>query len=282
MSGAGAEELEALFGHRFHNPERLERALTHSSWIAENSGLQGDAQAQHPIEEIGGGITEPPPPTPDDNEKYEFLGDAVLTLVVSESLLGLFPAWREGQLSKARANLVNAGSLAEAARRLKLGDHLRLGRGEEKTGGREKSAILADAYEAVIAAIFLDGGLDAARKFIETSLLGAALEENAQRGGRLGEPDHKSRLQEFLQARGWPAAEYRVLSETGPDHRKVFEVEVRVAGRAAAEGTGKSKKEAEQAAAHGAMQQILGSVDTGSATQAADSPSRNTNEESNG
>jgi ribonuclease-3 len=193
----------------------------------------------------------------DDNEKLEFLGDAVLTLVVSESLLSNFPAWREGQLSKARASLVNAGALAEVARRLDLGAHLRLGRGEEKTGGREKPALLADAYEAVVAAIYLDGGLDAARGFIRTSLLDVALDQNGQRGARLGEPDHKSRLQELLQAQGWPAAEYRVVTESGPDHRKMFEVEARVAGRAAAVGSGLNKKEAEQAAARGVMVQLM-------------------------
>jgi len=291
----GAEHLSAIFGHAFNRPERLERALTHSSWIAENTGMRGDAQAHGTGEELGGAAAQTAPAgspftaealSPEDNEKYEFLGDAVLTLVVSESLLGLFPAWREGQLSKARASLVNAGSLAEAARRLNLGNHLRLGRGEEKTGGREKPAILADAYEAVIAAIFLDGGLDAARGFIERSLLGAALKENGQQGGRLGEPDHKSRLQEFLQARGWPPAEYRVLSESGPDHQKVFEVEARVVGRGKAEGRGKSKKEAEQVAAYGAMAMLLESVEPTLPTDAGDSAAKSLNrattEETNG
>jgi ribonuclease-3 len=292
------EQLAARFGHRFNRPEHLERALTHSSWIAENSAARSESQAQQISEKPGDGAS-PPTTTssetapssapitpelsaPEDNEKYEFLGDAVLTLVVSESLLGLFPAWREGQLSKARASLVNAVSLAEAARRLNLGSHLRLGRGEEKTGGRDKPAILADAFEAVIAAIFLDGGLDAARRFVERTLLGAALEENAQPGGRLGQPDHKSRLQEFLQARGWPAAEYRVLSESGPDHRKVFEVEVHVAGRATAEGRGRSKKEAEQAAASGAMAQILEAVARTPTGQELSSTSRAAAEETNG
>lgn len=292
------EELAARFGHRFDRPEHLERALTHSSWVAENSGARGEAQAQTFSEKTVYGASSPAssssqtapssPPAPpelsapEDNEKYEFLGDAVLTLVVSESLLGLFPAWREGQLSKARASLVNAGSLAEAARRLNLGNHLRLGRGEEKTGGREKPAILADAYEAVVAAIFLDGGLDAARRFIDRTLLGAALEENAQPGGRLGQPDHKSRLQEFLQARGWPAAEYRVLSESGPDHRKVFEVEARVVGRATAEGHGKTKKEAEQVAAYGVMAQILEAVERTPSGQDLNRASRAATEETNG
>jgi ribonuclease-3 len=234
MVASAQEMLESLLGHRFDRPDWLERALTHSSWMAENAPKAGEPEA-------------------DDNEKLEFLGDAVLALVVSESLLASFPAWREGELSKARATLVNSGALAEAARRLDLGAHLRLGRGEEKTGGREKTALLADAYEAVVAALFLDAGLPAARQFIERSLLAWAL---AQQAERLGRADHKSHLQEMLQAKGWPAASYRVVSETGPDHRKVFEVEVIVAGRAAASGQGTSKKEAEQIAARGVIEQL--------------------------
>jgi len=251
MAGAATGRLEELLGHKFHKQEWLERALTHSSWLAENPAPKlDDSQAESltpPGEQLATIANE-------DNEKLEFLGDAVLTLVVSESLLAGFPAWREGQLSKARASLVNAGALAEAARRLGLGAHLRLGRGEEKTGGREKPSILADAYEAVVAAVFLDGGLDAAHAFVERSLLGAGVLGQMD---QLGEPDHKSRLQEMIQARGWPSPDYRVIAETGPDHRKVFEVEVRVAGRASAIGTGLNKKEAEQAAARGVIAQLL-------------------------
>jgi ribonuclease-3 len=250
MAGAATERLEELLGHKFRSPELLERALTHSSWLAENPSPKLD-------EPKGDSLPPPVEGSPafanDDNEKLEFLGDAVLTLVVSESLLAGFPAWREGQLSKARASLVNASALAEAARRLGLGAHLRLGRGEEKTGGREKPSILADAYEAVVAAVFLDGGLEAAHAFVERSLLSASLLGQMD---QLGEPDHKSRLQEMIQARGWPSPDYRIVAETGPDHRKVFEVEVRVAGRASAVGTGLNKKEAEQAAARGVIAQL--------------------------
>ncbi len=250
MAGAATERLEELLGHKFQSPEWLERALTHSSWLAENPGPRPDElQSESPDrlpERFLSFVNQ-------DNEKLEFLGDAVLTLVVSESLLAGFPAWREGQLSKARASLVNAGALAEAARRLDLGAHLRLGRGEEKTGGREKPSILADAYEAVVAAIFLDGGLGAARAFVERSVLDAVVPRQMD---HLGEPDHKSRLQEMIQARGWPSPEYRVIAETGPDHRKIFEVEVRVAGSASAVGTGLNKKEAEQAAARGVIAQL--------------------------
>lgn len=262
MAGAGRAQLESLIGYTFKSPERLERALTHSSWLAENSTSRTEGQAAEIAAEFGGDAAAS---VRDDNEKLEFLGDAVLTLVVSESLLGNFPNWREGHLSKARASLVNAAALAEVARGLGLGAYLLLGRGEEKTGGREKPALLADAYEAVVAAVFLDGGLDAARGFIERSLLAAAFRQDNQRGGRLGQPDHKSRLQELLQGRGWPAAEYHVVNESGPDHRKIFEVEARIGGHISALGSGLNKKEAEQAAASRAVA-LLMEADSAKAT----------------
>ncbi len=226
-------ELEAALGHRFRQRDWLECALTHSSRRQEAAATPGA----------------------EDNEKLEFLGDAVLGALVSEYLVTSFPDWSEGQLSKSRAKLVNATSLHGAARRLGLGRHLRLGRGEEKTGGREKTAVLADAYEAVVAAIYLDAGLDAARTFVRSSLLEPAMGAGAQ---QLGQPDHKSGLQELLQARGQPPAEYRVVSEKGPDHRKTFVVEVCVAGRAVASGAGANKKEAEQAAARLALEELRG------------------------
>ncbi len=226
-------ELEAALGHRFRQPEWLERALTHSSRLAELS------------------VGKPR----QDNEKLEFLGDAVLGMLVSEYLLRSFADWSEGQLSKSRARLVNASSLCAAARRLRIGDYLRLGRGEEKTGGREKPAVLADAYEAVVAAIYLDAGLEAARGFVQRSLLEGAIGE---KGHGLSQPDHKSGLQELLQGRRLPRARYRVVSESGPDHHKTFLVEVCVAGRVVASGAGASKKEAEQAAARLALEQLLG------------------------
>lgn len=230
-------ELEAALGHCFRQSEWLERALTHSSQLPELASERGADQAlQH-------------------NEKLEFLGDAVLGLLVSEFLVNSFPDWSEGRLSKTRAKLVNATSLHGAARRLHLGRYLRLGRGEEKTGGREKPAVLADAYEAVVAAIYLDGGLEEARRFVRRSLLDQAVSEGVD---RLGEPDHKSGLQELLQARGFPPAQYRVVSESGPQHRKTFVVEVCVAGKPLARGTGTNKKEAEQAVARHALQQLLG------------------------
>jgi ribonuclease III len=224
-------ELEAVLGHRFREPGLLLQALMHSSRIPERA-------ADEPS---------------DSNEKLEFLGDAVLELVVSEELVRAFPDWTEGRLSKSRARLVNAASLCLAAERLDLGRHLRLGRGEEKTGGRAKPALLADAYEAVIAAIYLDAGLDAARKFVQRSLVESAIAVEAE---RLCQTDHKSALQELLQSRGMSPGNYYVIAESGPEHEKTFRVEVRIGGKTYAMGTGKTKKEAEQSAAVAALIQL--------------------------
>lgn len=189
----------------------------------------------------------------ESNEKLEFLGDAVLELIVSEELVREFPDWSEGQLSKSRARLVNATAISLSAQRLGLGKYLRLGRGEEKTGGRNKPALLADAYEALIAAVYLDGGLEAARGFVRRSLVEGAIAVEAE---RLGHTDHKSALQEFLQSRGMTPGAYCVIAESGPDHQKTFRVEVRIAGQSAAVGCGRTKKEAEQSAAIAALIQL--------------------------
>jgi ribonuclease III len=181
------------------------------------------------------------------------LGDAVLDMLASEYLIATFPDWSEGQLSKSRARIVNARALELAARRLRLGEHLRLGRGEEKTGGRDKPALLADAFEAVVAAIYLQGGLEAARQVLRHALFESALEE---RGERIADSDRKSALQEYLQGRGQPPAEYRVAGESGPDHQKKFEIEVWVGGACMASGQGSTKKEAEQRAAHTALERL--------------------------
>ena len=233
------EQLEARLGHQFSRPELLERALTHSSAIPE-------LRAAHTAEGSAG-------PLPQDNEQLEFLGDAVLDMLASEYLISLFPQWTEGQLSKSRARLVNARALELAARRLRLGEHFLLGRGEEKTGGRDKPALLADAFEAVIAAVYLDGGLLAAREVLRRALFEQALEE---RGERIAESDRKSALQEFLQGRGQAPAEYRLAGESGPDHRKKFQIEVWVAGECLASGEGTTKKEAEQRAARSALERL--------------------------
>jgi len=224
-------ELESLLGHQFREPRWLHQALMHSSRIPERA-------EQEPAE---------------SNEKLEFLGDAVLELVVSEELVREFPDWSEGQLSKSRARLVNATAISLSAQRLGLGKYLLLGRGEEKTGGRTKPALLADAYEALIAAIYLDGGLEAARGFVRRSLVEGPISVEAE---RLGHTDHKSALQEFLQSRGMTPGAYHVISESGPDHQKTFRVEVRIAGQVTAMGCGRTKKEAEQSAAIAALIQL--------------------------
>jgi ribonuclease III len=233
------EVFEERLGYKFSARELLERALTHSSAVPELRSTGADEAVSALL--------------PRDNERLEFLGDAVLELLTSEHLLVAFPEWSEGQLSKSRARIVNAGSLEAAARRLRLGEHLRLGRGEEKSGGREKQTLLADAFEAVVAAVYLDGGLGAAREVLQRVLFEQALEE---RGERISESDRKSALQELLQGRGRAPAEYRVAGESGPDHQKVFQIEVWIDGERMATGEGSTKKEAEQRAARSALEQL--------------------------
>jgi len=233
-------QLEERLGHRFERRELLEGALTHSSAVSElRAGRPGKIAGEA---------------WPEDNERLEFLGDAVLELLTREYLLEKFPEWSEGQLSKSRARIVNARSLEAAARRLAIGGHLRLGRGEEKTGGREKPALLADAFEAVVAAIYLDAGLGAAREVLRRVLFEQALEERGGEG--MAESDQKSALQEFLQGRGQSPAEYRLARESGPDHQKVFQVEVWANGECLARGEGGTKKEAEQRAARSALERL--------------------------
>jgi ribonuclease III len=225
------EELEQAIGYRFRRPELLERALTHGSAVPEDAATR-----------IGA-----------DNEQLEYLGDAVLGMLVSEHLISRFEQWSEGQLSKSRARLVSASSLCAAGRRLGLGSYLHLGKGEEKTGGREKPALLADAFEAVVAAIYLDGGLPAAREFVKQALLDVAIEAE---GKKLEWSDHKSMLQELLQSRGLSPARYAVVREAGPDHQKTFWIQVDIPGLVNATGMGANKKEAEQSAAAQALEML--------------------------
>lgn len=241
MGPADDAPLEKRLGLKFSRPELLDHALTHSSAVPELRASQNDSSSSKP-----GGLTRPAA----NNERLEFLGDAVLELLTSEYLLNRFPDWSEGQLSKSRARLVNAHSLQSAARRLQLGDHLRLGRGEEKTGGRDKQTLLADAFEAVLAAVYLDAGLPAAREMLRRTLFEQALDGGDE---RIDESDRKSALQERLQARGQTPAEYRVARESGPDHQKTFEIEVWVSGARLASAEGSTKKEAEQRAARKAL-----------------------------
>lgn len=222
MAGA-VEELEAKLGYTFRDRAWLEQALTHRSWAFEKDPGHQSAVS---------------------NERLEFLGDAVLGLVVSEILLERHPRSSEGRLSQLKARLVSARHLHETADQLGLGPHLNLGRGEEVTGGRSKPTLLADALEALIGAIYLDGGLRPARAFIERHLLtGADLEAAG------AEHDFKSRLQEFAQTRGLPAPRYRTVSSSGPDHSKVFTVEVTVGEHLSARAEGGSLKAAGQRAA---------------------------------
>ena len=223
------EELQHRIEYRFRDRGLLEHALTHKSRAAEDAS---------------GGVA--------DNESLEFLGDAVLGLVVADALFRQFPTYTEGQKSKVKAAVVSTQSLARHAEQIQLGDHLILGRGEEKTGGRFKQALLADAYEALIAAIYLDGGLEAAATFLKRELKDSIDAGSAQTIVR----DYKSTLQERLQALGRPLPEYRVSGETGPDHRKVFNVEVVVDGEVLGSALGRAKKEAEQEAARMALLKV--------------------------
>ena len=230
------DALEVRVGYRFKDRGLLEHALTHKSKAHEDPS---------------GGVA--------DNESLEFLGDAVLGLVVAEALFRSFPRYSEGQKSKIKASLVSTASLAEMAEQLRLGDHMILGRGEEKTGGRQKQALLADTCEAVIAAIYLDGGLDPARNFLMREF--ATGIEDAKQSEYFGR-DHKSRLQERLQSQGRPLPAYRVSGEVGPDHRKLFHVEVFVGEEMLAQGMGRTKKEAEQEGAKLALASIEKQADS--------------------
>jgi len=240
MARGEDDRLMSRLAYAFRDPLLLDRALTHSSAVPELRAARGEDIA------FTGSVVQ-------DNERLEFLGDAVLELLTSEYLLLNYPEWTEGQLSKSRARIVNAHSLEIAARGLRLGEHLRLGRGEEKTGGREKPALLADAFEAVVAAMYLDGGLGPARDLLKRTVFEQALED----GARISESDRKSALQEFLQAKGEQPAEYRLAGETGPDHQKTFRVEVWVKGEFMSSAEGTTKKEAEQKAARSALEKIL-------------------------
>jgi len=239
MERGKEERLEEQLGYRFARRALLERALTHSSAVPElRAGVGAAGLAESQVE---------------DNERLEFLGDAVLDLLASEYLLEKFPDWSEGHLSRSRARLVNSQALEAAARRVGIGEYLRLGKGEEKTGGREKHAILADALEAVVAAVYLDGGLPAARELLRYVLFEPAL---GGAGEELSQSDRKSALQEFLQRRGQPPAEYRLAAESGPDHQKLFVVEVWSRGECLSSGEGSTKKEAEQKAARDALDRL--------------------------
>jgi ribonuclease-3 len=237
--------LEQSLGYTFRRPELLEKALTHTSGAREREMANPGAGVQ-----VG------------DNEQLEFLGDAVLALVTAEELCRRYAHFREGRLSKLRAHLVSARHLVKVARALDLGTYLRLGRGEEKSGGRHKPAMLADAVEAILAALYLDGGFEAARRFVLDVIVTPELDHLSSGGGALPVTDFKSALQELLQARSWPQPNYVLVHQEGPEHKKVFTVEVRVNRAAdgdaefAAHAQGSTKKKAEQEAARQALDHL--------------------------
>jgi ribonuclease-3 len=229
MTENSCDRLQDVIGYRFRNTERLLEALTHSSYAQETTGSGRD------------------------NEQLEFLGDAVLNFVVSVTLVDAFPEWEEGKLTRARARLVAAAHLSTVGERIDLGSYLRLGRGEEKTGGRTKSALYVDALEALVAALFRDGGLEAAGEFVARFILPADLTASRD---ELFLTDYKSALQEHLQAVHQSPAGYQVVQETGPEHHKTFTVEVVAGENAVARGRGTSKKAAEQEAARFALEHL--------------------------
>lgn len=221
-------ELQKTIGYTFRDLSLLEMALTHTSYANEvcKDGLKS-------------------------YERLEFLGDSILGFTTADYLLSAFPALHEGELTKLRAELVCEASLAETAKKLRLGDYLRLGKGEESGGGRQRVSIIADVVEAVIAAIYLDGGLPAAKRFIYTHVLvdtGARIKLNT---------DYKTALQELVQQKKNQLLSYELLGETGPDHDKEFSVRVLLNGKAVGCGSGTSKKRAEQAAARQALEKLF-------------------------
>ena len=252
MKSEDFAQLESALEYNFSDSALLRQALTHSSLAHE---LETKTAAELP--QNGGNGR----PTSADNEQFEFLGDAVLGLVTSEALFQRFPDCHEGRLSKMRAHLVSARHLVKVARNLQLGHYLLLGRGEERSGGRSKPALLADGFEALIAAIYLDGGMEAARKVIIERVVEPELrrlESNQSVDDHF--TDHKSALQEWVQAKGYCQPVYSVVSEMGPEHRKMFTMEVRIVEQSGQEplyvasGQDSTKKKAEQQAARIALE----------------------------
>ncbi len=220
-------EIQERIGCTYRDPELLERALTHKSYANENR-------------------------LPYHNERMEFLGDAVLNLAVSEHLMKTCPDSTEGDLSRLRAAMVSEPALAAVAREIGLGEYLLLGKGEEQTGGRDKGSLLADCLEAVIASVYLDAGQQQANAFI-LRFFEDLIKKTCAAGGTF---DYKTELQELCQERLKTLPEYRVSSETGPDHQKQFEVELSIKGTLYGRGIGRSKKEAEQRAAKEALEKL--------------------------
>lgn len=220
--------LEKKLGYEFSDRELLVKALTHSSYANENRRSCSGS-----------------------NERLEFLGDSILGFVVADYLYRGNPDMPEGQMTRIRAELVCEDGLAGAAEKLDLGMYLRLGKGEQQNGGRGRKTIIADATESVIAAVYLDGGLEAAKDLIYRLIL-----IPSENGARYSKRDYKTDLQEFVQQKGGNILKYDLLSESGPDHDKVFNIGVYLNGEYVASGTGKSKKEAEQDSARRALEAL--------------------------
>ena len=221
------QAIEEKIGYSFRDAELLTNALTHSSYANENRGRSCES-----------------------NERLEFLGDSVLGLVVADALYRRFPGLPEGRMTRLRAQLVCEESLHHVAAQLGLGEYIRLGRGEEHTGGRNRTSILADAVEALIAAMYLDGGMEVARGFIERYILTALDGEMPAVG------DCKTELQELVQRKSGSVLTYELLGESGPDHDKTFTSQVSLNGRPIGSGSGRTKQEAEQAAARAALREM--------------------------
>ena len=224
------ETLQLALGHRFRKKIHLRRAITHPSYINE-----------HPEEKIC------------DNQRLEFLGDATLDFVIGAWVFRTYPDFDEGRMTRLRAALVRTETLAQFAKEAGIGDALRLGKGEEDAGGRERNANLCDAFEAVVGALYLDGGLEAVEAFIEPLVCPAAKATLASNADQ----DAKSRLQEWSQAELGATPRYRIVSEQGPDHAKTFEAEVLLSKQVAGHGWGHSKQAAEQAAAQAACDDLI-------------------------
>jgi len=237
--------LEAAIGHVFRDRELFQRALTHKSRMHERPGET---------------------PCTGDNEQLEFLGDAILGFVVSECLVRRFAAAPEGRLSKLKAHLVSSARLFEVAQTLALGDFLFLGRGEEMSGGRSKKTLLVDGLEAIIAAIFLDGGMEVVREFVGKNVLDAPYTEDEEAGTDIQPAitNFKSALQELAQSRKLPQPRYAIVRERGPEHSKVFTVEVRVGKEWNGQADGRTKKIAAQRAARGVYERLMQEATAGS------------------
>jgi ribonuclease III len=237
---ADPASLELKISHRFSDPEMLRRALIHSSH-AHEARTSGDTPLR-------------------DNEQLEFLGDSILGFLVAEALVQRFPGYEEGELSRLKGHLVSAAHLHGVARRLDLGSYLELGRSEEMSGGRAKKTLLVDALEALIAAIYLDGGMEPVRHFVAGHILDAPFDGGDEAEGtdiQPGMTNFKSALQELAQSRKLPQPKYAIVSERGPEHSKTFTVEVRVGKEWNGQAEGRTKKLAAQRAARGVYERML-------------------------